>query len=131
MSAGPGGGSTGKCKTYHESMEPILIAVMTSLVIGGAMIAIFLLTIHPIWSIVDVATSGRASNGEKAVWIIFCFLTWTLASVIYGLAFATRPLAVTTRILVIGFVIMVCIGGGLMITVPLARESIPGFSVGR
>lgn len=105
---------------------------MTALVIGGFMIAAFFLTIHPIWSIIDVATSKRQSSAAKTIWIILCFITWSFASVIYGLVFADgRALAVTTRILVIGFVIIALIAGGLMIAVPMARNSLPGFSINR
>lgn len=72
-----------------------------------------------------MALAERRTTAEKVVWIIFWFLTWSLASTIHGLFFATRPLAVTTRIAFALLVVLAITTAVVMIAVPMTRTLIP------
>jgi len=107
-------------------MEPFLVIVFTLLFLTGAAIALFLLTVHPVWAIIDVAVSPNKSSGEKVLWIVLMFVLWTLGSVLYGFIFATRPLAVTTRVLVSILLALILVLVTIAIVAPMTVDRLRG-----
>lgn len=103
-------------------METFLAITGMLLFFATAGIAVFFLTIHPIWAIIDVAASRDKTTGEKTLWIVMMFILWSLVSLLYGLVFATRPLAVTTRVLVADLLVLILVLLTLAIVVPMTVD---------
>src|SRR5215831_4061350 len=108
-------------------METILGIIMLPILLIGGCCLFFLITVQPIWGIVDVATSKEHSGGTKAAVILLTLLLLGPIITFFYACFGTRSRILRGATL-ISFIFFVLSGGsllGLAIAVPALKQKLP------